>query len=797
MKKMKNIQRLRGLNAGMTASLLVLGTATLTAQEREKYDADGDGWCDFACHIFQIEHRDRKLDSDGDGQTDYEEIHAMKMSNPFIAERPLTAREKQQAEVFRKASKKVEKKRMAELRKAFAPWVKKAKRNIEGEPMTRQEKRQQAKEKLLGFAALKRADANAQKARIQAVLKGGKRDQYCEVNGCRQVVRDVFNGIPQLIQPTNLRSADTISTDEILPQTPGLPPISTSLNLTGAGYTMGIWDGGDIRGSHVELSGRVFDKDGGSPFGLDTHATHVGGTMIASGVQPVARGMSPAASLDSYDFLNDTMEMALAVGNDNLNLSNHSYAFTRGWNLGSTISGGTLSWEWWGDIAISQDEDYLFGFYDSAAQDTDKICYDAKTYLPMWAAANERGSQVPPTLNVSHWTFNNGTPVQVQFTPHPPDQSQPVNPGYDLISGYAVGKNVMTVGAVHGIDGGYNGPGSVQTSSFTSFGPVDDGRIKPDIVANGVEIRSAAAGSNFAYGRLPGTSQAAPAITGSINLLKELFDDLDLGDSAEVWASTWKALVIHTADEAGSSLGPDYVHGWGLMNTLAAADTLIAQDAAAGSLTHLKEVSLDSGEFVEFDVVASGGDLKVTCVHTDPEGAIPPAALDQNIAALVNDLDLRVFDVNGNEFFPWKLNPASPTAAATNTSDNNRDNVEQVLVSGAQAGDIYTVRVTHKGDLVNNASPAQITGQDLSLIVTGVAVNPEPPLVVSSVIQTSPTDYTLFWNSVVGGVYDIETSTDLVTWTMAEEDVSASKSVTGFEVPALGSKRFWRVQRVK
>jgi len=416
----------------------------------------------------------------------------------------------------------------------------------------------------------------------------------------------------------------------------------------------------------------------------------------------------------------------------------------------------------------------------------------------MWAAGNDRGSIQPPTPNVLHWTFENGVAVQKTFTPHPPDQSQPTNPGYDLIAGYGVGKNVVTVGAVNGINGGYSGPGSVVISSFTAFGPVDDGRIKPDIVANGVDVRSAAATANFAYGKLPGTSQASPAITGSLNILKEHFDNLMLGNSAEVWASTWKALILHSADEAGSTPGPDYAFGWGLMNTLTCANTLADQANAGNALTHVKEVSLTSGDFVEFDVVASGGELKVTCVHTDPEGAIPAAALDANIAALVNDLDLRVFDANDTEFFPWKLNPANPTAAATNSSDNNRDNVEQVLISGATAGEIYTVRVTHKGDLVDNALPAQITGQDLSLVLTGVNVIAAPELVVSSVVQTAPDAYTLFWPSVVGGAYDIETSTDLITWGMAEEDVSATKSLTGFEVPSSGAtKRFWRVQRVK
>jgi len=121
-----------------------------------------------------------------------------------------------------------------------------------------------------------------------------------------------------------------------------------------------------------------------------------------------------------------------------------------------------------------------------------------------------------------------------------------------------------------------------------------------------------------------------------------------------------------------------------------------------------------------------------------------------------------------------------------------------VLISNAQAGATYFVRLPHKGNLVDNSAPTQITGQDLSPVLTSVNVAPAPELLVSSVVQTAPDAFTLFRPSVVGGAYDIETSTDLVTWGMAEDDISASKSLTGFEAPASGAtKRFWRVQRMK
>ena len=52
-------------------------------------------------------------------------------------------------------------------------------------------------------------------------------------------------------------------------------------SLTGAGVTVGVWDGGAVRATHQEFGGRVTVKDGAAP--LD-HSTHVGGTIAAAGV---------------------------------------------------------------------------------------------------------------------------------------------------------------------------------------------------------------------------------------------------------------------------------------------------------------------------------------------------------------------------------------------------------------------------------------------------------------------------------------------------------------------------------
>jgi subtilisin family serine protease len=83
-------------------------------------------------------------------------------------------------------------------------------------------------------------------------------------------------------------------------------------------------------------------------------------------------------------------------------------------------------------------------------------------------------------------------------------------------------KNILTVGAVSGILAGYAKKEDVVANSFSSWGPTDDGRIKPDIVADGVSVYSTLATNDSSYGYLNGTSMAAPGASGSLLLLQEL-----------------------------------------------------------------------------------------------------------------------------------------------------------------------------------------------------------------------------------------------------------------------------------
>ena len=454
--------------------------------------------------------------------------------------------------------------------------------------------------------------------------------------------------------------------------------------LDGSGIRVGIWDEARVRSTHQELAGRVTVMDPITNKTDSDHATHVAGTIGATGVVTNAKGMAPKVSINSYDWSSDYTEMtsvgaALATDNSKIPLSNHSYGYS----------------------ATATE----MGVYNSEPSNTDALATSLPYYLIFWAAGNDQG-----------YLTSLG--------------------GYQTITYDAVAKNIMTVGAVQdAVSGGQRSLSNASMTYFSSWGPCDDGRIKPDVVANGWDLYSSSSSSDTAYISKSGTSQATPSAMGSAALLAQLYAREFSGQRMR--ASTLKGLMIHTADDLGNA-GPDYQYGWGLINVKAAADVILAHKADSnrpklieGTLS--RTVSGVRTYTNNYTFVWDGvSPIRATLAWTDPAGSAQTMT-DSRTPNLVRNLDLKIISPNGTTNWPYVM-PFVGTWTQASMSlpairgKNNVDNVEQVYLESPSAG-TYMVSVVLDGALNRGVSQAY------SLIITGgvgTPVNPAPSVSVTS-----------------------------------------------------------------
>ncbi|RYZ95504.1 MAG: T9SS type A sorting domain-containing protein, partial [Sphingobacteriaceae bacterium] len=293
-----------------------------------------------------------------------------------------------------------------------------------------------------------------------------------------------------------------------------------------------------------------------------------------------------------------------------------------------------------------------------------------------------------------------------------------------VISTTGNAKNIITVGSINRVTAPNINRENVQISSFSSWGPTDDGRIKPDLVGMGDRVYSTITGGRYS-GSYSGTSMATPNVAGSLLLLQEYYAQRH--HDTLMRSATLKGLACHTALDAGN-IGPDYIYGWGLLDMHKAAQT-ITND---GINSYINEDNLVQGQARTYTVTATGNEqLSALIAWTDPEGTpAKDGTINDRTPKLVNDLDVRITNDGGTSYTPWVLNPANPAAAAT-TGDNIRDNIEQVYVPNTVAGAKYTITVSHKGALRGGGL------QNYSLILTGGSPN-------GSSVNNDPTDLSSF-----------------------------------------------------
>ena len=400
-------------------------------------------------------------------------------------------------------------------------------------------------------------------------------------------------------------------------------------------------------------------------------------------------------------------------------LSNHSYGYISGWNY---TGNPARLWEWWGNGTTATSIEADFGRYTTYTRDEDALAFNAPYYLIFRSAGNDRADN-PSTGDPVGLSPGGGATVAYDPAIYPGGDGT-YRGGFDNISFEALAKNVVTVGSVSdAVTGGVRDVSKANVSYFSCWGPTDDGRIKPDVVANGEALYSSLAGSNTAYGTYSGTSMATPNACGSASLLIQQYGQLFPGQAMR--ASTLKGLLIHTADDRGNA-GPDYKYGWGLVNVKAAADLILDRHdfPEKQGITEDQLTTSVSSRTLTF-VWEGSSPISATLCWTDPAGTATSSS-DSRAARLINNLNLKLIAPDGAEFFPYVMpfvgswTEASMNLAAT-TGINNTDNVEQVRIAAPSSTGTWQAVVSFAGSLTNGS-------QDYSLLLSGAAAEPPPPL---------------------------------------------------------------------
>jgi hypothetical protein len=433
----------------------------------------------------------------------------------------------------------------------------------------------------------------------------------------RFTIRIPQQNVNALLNLAYVQWADVIDPPNQLENTPGrtlhrVNVLNDGLrNLKGEGMSVGIWDGGAIS-RHIDFS-PVSRLIQVQNAATSDHSTHCSGTIMGRGlINPLARGMAPNAMLYSYDFNgNIQTEMAAGIPANNLVVSSHSYGSTQ--TCGVTGAGVT---------------------YSNTSRETDINLNNFPFHLHCHSAGNSQ------TACSGGWSTITA-------------------------SGKSAKNNILVA----------NITTTETISGSSSFGPVSDGRVKPEISAMGTNVFSTV-GAPTAYDTYTGTSMATPGIAGSVTLLVQRYKQLN---SDNLPPSTLiKNIVLNTAKDLGNP-GPDYRFGYGRINALQAVRIIEPSVRYV-----IGNVTTGGTNDLALNVPAGAARVRVMLTWNDPAGAANANP------ALVNNLDLRL--INGAvTTLPWILDKNNPSAAATRGVDNV-SNIEQVTIDNPAAGN-YTMRV--------------------------------------------------------------------------------------------------------
>ena len=364
---------------------------------------------------------------------------------------------------------------------------------------------------------------------------------------------------------------------------------------------------------HIDLTNRVVNRNA---IDMGTHGVHVMGTLGGAGiVTEKYAGYAPKVNMVAQLYSNILAYAPTYVQDYGMVITNNSY--------GNDVTNCST-----------------FGDYDLSSSILDQQAFQMPYLQHVFAAGNSGATNCAPFIN----GFGN------------------------VVGGYQAAKNVITVGNT-------TAEGGIAPSS--SKGPVTDGRLKPEISAQGTQVVSSYAINN-GYINSTGTSMAAPAVSGGLALLYQQYRNLHNQQNPK--NGLMKALLCNGSTDKGNS-GPDYQFGFGWMNLLRSVKMLETNSYRNASVANAGVNSFD------IQIPSNTALVKVMLYWNDPAASILAAK------TLVNDLDLTVEHSSGTTL-PKLLdpNPANVNVPATTGADHI-NNMEQVIINNPNAG-TYRIKVS-------------------------------------------------------------------------------------------------------
>jgi hypothetical protein len=393
-------------------------------------------------------------------------------------------------------------------------------------------------------------------------------------------------------------------------------------NLLGNNITIGVGDEGDIQ--HVDFEGRKIIRNNGQEV---FHSNHVSAIAAGAGIKSENLiGHAPKATIVNQIFSGILNNAASYVTDHQMVISNNS----------------------WGVIA----ECSYNGNYDFYSAMMDQQAFALPNLITVFAAGNSAGNSVPTVCS-------------------------PYLPKFKTVLGaHQSSKNVLTVGNTSSND-------VIWPSS--SRGPTIDGRLKPEVVAQGAAVVSSTTGNGYITAW--GTSQAAPAASGVLALLYERYKQLNGSNPPN---ALMKAILANTADDKGNP-GPDFVYGFGRINGLRAVEAIENNRYLSSNITN------GGNNQHALTVPANTAAVKVMLYWNDPAAALMASK------ALVNNLDLTVSTTSpAATYLPLVLNGVHPDSVNNNAIArvDTLNNIEQVTILNPTAGS-YTINVSGTAVPVN------------------------------------------------------------------------------------------------